>query len=56
MEDRREVCLEEEVDRLKRSGMSVQEISDFMGLEPSWVATIVEMLPDEEGSEERDLG
>lgn len=55
MEDRREVCLETEVDRLRRSGMSVQEISDLMGLEPGWVTTVVEMLPDEEepGPEEQ---
>ena len=48
MENRGEVCLEEKVDRLRRSGMSVQEISDSMGLEPAWVASVVEMLPDEE--------
>lgn len=48
MEDRRGVCLEEEVDRLKRSGMSIQEISNFVGLDPNWVATVVEMVPNEE--------
>lgn len=48
MENHGEVCLQEEVDRLRRSGMSVQEISDFMGLHPAWVETVVEMLPDEE--------
>lgn len=48
MERGGEVCLEEEVDRLRRSGMSVQEISDFMGLEPAWVAEIAEMMSDEE--------
>lgn len=48
MEKRGEVCLEEEVNRLRRSGMSVQEISDFMGLDPAWVAEIVEMMSDEE--------
>lgn len=47
MENRGEVCLEEEVDRLRRSGMSVQEISDSMGLEPAWVAEQVEMISDE---------
>lgn len=50
MDNRGEVCLEEEVDRLRRSGMSVQEISDSMGLEPAWVTEIVEMMPDEESS------
>lgn len=54
MENRGEVCLEEEVDRLRRSGMSVREISTSLGLQPVWVAEIVEMLPDEEspGAEE----
>ena len=47
MENRGEVCLEEEVDRLRRSGMGVQEISDSLGLEPTWIAEIVEMMPDE---------
>lgn len=54
MEDCGEVCLEEEVDRLRRSGMSVREIADAMGLEPAWIAEIVDMIPDEEppGAEE----
>lgn len=54
MEGRGEVCLEEEVDRLRRSGLSVQEISEATGLESAWVASVVEMLPDEEetGAEE----
>ncbi len=52
MENHGEVCLEEEVDRLRRTGMSVQEISDSMGLEPAWVASVVEMLPDEPNSNE----
>jgi hypothetical protein len=54
VENRGEVCLEEEVDRLRRSGMSAQEISASLGLEPTWVAEIVEMMPDDEspGAEE----
>ncbi len=50
MENRGEVCLEEEVGRLRRSGMSVQEISDSMGLDPAWVTEIVETMPEEEPS------
>ena len=50
MEDRGEVCLEEEVSRLRRSGMSVREIADSTGLEPYWIQTVVEMLPEEEDS------
>lgn len=52
MENRGEVCLEEEVGRLRSSGMSVQEISDAMGVEPAWVASLVEMMPEEPGPEE----
>ena len=52
MENRGEVCLEEEVDRLRRSGMSVQEISASLGLEPAWVTEIVEMMPEEESPDE----
>ena len=47
MEDRGGVCLEEEVNRLRRSGMCVQEIADSTGLEPRWVETVVEMLPED---------
>ncbi len=47
MENRGEVCLEEEVDRLRHSGMSVQEISASLDLEPAWVAEVVEMMPKE---------
>lgn len=54
MEDRGEVCLEEEVARLRRAGMSVPEISAATGLEPTWVASVVEMLPDESGPAEED--
>jgi hypothetical protein len=56
VESRGEVCLEEEVDRLRRSGMSVREISDSMGLEAAWVASVVEMLPDEQSPTAQDAG
>ena len=48
MEDRAEVCLEEEVERLRRSGMSVAEISQKMGLDEGWVEGLVARAPDEE--------
>ena len=56
MENGGEVCLEEEVGRLWRSGMSVQEISDSMGLEPAWVAEIVALLPEEPPDTKQDSG
>ena len=43
MEDGREVCLEEEVGRLRRSGMYVAEISRTMGVDESWVEQLVSM-------------
>jgi len=44
-----EVCLEEEVERRRRSGMTPEEIAREMGLEVAWVEEVVAMLP-EEGS------
>jgi hypothetical protein len=48
MEDGREVCLEEEVERLRRSGTSVAEISRTMGVDQSWVETLVVRVSDED--------
>ena len=42
-----EVCLEEEVERLRRSGMSVAEISQQMGVDQSWVEGLIARVPDE---------
>ena len=36
-----EVCLEEEVERLRRSGMSGVEISRTMGVDQTWVETLL---------------
>ena len=41
MEDRREVCLEEEVERLRRSGMSASEIAHQMGVDEGWVEALI---------------
>lgn len=43
MENKGEVCLEEEVDRLRRSGMSTDEIAQHMGVDPSWVDSLISM-------------
>ncbi|MFL6031554.1 MAG: hypothetical protein ACJ73Y_02125 [Rubrobacteraceae bacterium] len=40
-ENEREVCLEEEVERLRRSGMSGVEISQTMGVDQTWVETLL---------------
>ncbi len=47
LEDRREVCLEEEVDRMRRSGMSAPEIAREMGVDEGWVESLISFLPDE---------
>jgi hypothetical protein len=52
LEDRREVCLEEEVAHLRRSGMSTLEIARTLGVDESWVADLVSLLPDEDSSAE----
>ncbi len=41
MEDRGEVCLAEEVERLRRLGLSDEEIAGRMGVDVSWVETLV---------------
>ena len=52
MEDRREVCLEEEVERLRRSGMSASEIAREMGVDEGWVESLISLSPDEGASAE----
>ena len=59
MEDGREVCLEEEVERLRRSGMSAAEISLTMGVDQSWVESLVVRVSDEDdpgATHEQDRG
>jgi hypothetical protein len=51
-----EVCLEEEVERLRRSGMSAAEISQKMGVDRGWVEELVEREPGEEVSDSADTG
>ncbi len=41
LEDRGEVCLAEEVERFRRLGLSDGEIASKMGVDASWVATVV---------------
>jgi len=44
-----EVCLEETVERLRRSGLSVGEISEQTGLDAAWVAELVARFEGGEG-------
>ena len=41
MEDRGELCLAEEVERLRRLGLPDEEIAEKMGVDPTWVETLV---------------
>jgi hypothetical protein len=36
-----EVCLEEEVEKLRRSGMSAAEISRRLGVDEGWVEALI---------------
>ena len=47
-----EVCLEEEAERLRRSGMSVAEISRTMGVDEGWVEALFSTWG-EDSAEER---
>jgi hypothetical protein len=50
LENGGEVCLEEEVERLRRSGMSAAGIARKMGVDRSWVQSIVSMSGAEDPS------
>ena len=52
MEGGGEVCLEEEVEKLRRSGMSTLEISQRMGVELSWVESLISTSEDGGSTEE----
>lgn len=46
MEERSKVCLQEEVERLRRSGMSAEEISGRMGVDAAWVESLISLVED----------
>ena len=41
MEGRGEVCLAEEAERLRRSGLGIDEVARRMGVDVAWVETVV---------------
>ena len=49
MEERGEVCLAEEVERLRRLGLSDDEVASRLGVDVSWVETLVSPGDDEPG-------
>jgi hypothetical protein len=54
LEDRGEVCLAEEVERFRRLGLSDGEIASKLGVEASWVETVVSSGEDEQGPDAED--
>ncbi len=50
MDNKGEVCLEEEVEKRRRSGMSTDEIAQDMGVDPVWVESLVSMVEVEDDS------
>ena len=46
MEERGEVCLAEEVERLRRLGLSDGEVASELGVDVCWVETLIS--PDED--------
>jgi len=55
MEDRSEVCLAEEVERLRKLGFSDVEIAGRLGVDADWVATLVSPEKDEPTPESEDM-
>ena len=51
MDERGEVCLAEEVERLRRLGLSDEEVASRMGVDVSWIETLVSPGEDEADSE-----
>jgi hypothetical protein len=54
MEDRGEVCLAEEVERLRKLGISDGEIAGRLGVDAGWVETLVSPGNDEPGTGSED--
>jgi hypothetical protein len=47
VEDRGEVCLVEEVERLRRLGLSDEEVALRLGVDAAWVETVISPEEDE---------
>jgi len=44
VEEKGELCLQEEVGRLWEAGLSGEEIARRMGVDPGWVESLIAML------------
>jgi hypothetical protein len=54
LEERGEVCLAEEVERYRRLGLSDGEIASKMGVDASWVESVVSSEEEEPGPDAED--
>jgi hypothetical protein len=52
VEERGEVCTAEEVERLRRLGLSDEEVALRLGVDPAWVETVIS--PEDETVPERE--
>jgi hypothetical protein len=50
VEERGEVCLAEEVEHLRRLGLTDEEVASRMGVDVSWVQTLISPGEDEADS------
>jgi hypothetical protein len=53
LEERGEVCLAEEVERLRRLGLPDEEVASRMGVDVSWVQTLISPGDDEPDPESK---
>jgi hypothetical protein len=51
VQERGEVCLAEEVERLRRLGLSDDEVASRVGVDVSWVETLISPGEDESNPE-----
>jgi transcriptional regulator with XRE-family HTH domain len=51
VQDRGELCLAEEVERLRQLGLSDEEVASRLGVDASWVETLV--APDDEANADK---
>lgn len=54
MEERSEVCLAEEVERLRQLGLSDEEVASRLGVDAAWVETLIS--PDEDEATPKSAG
>jgi DNA-directed RNA polymerase specialized sigma24 family protein len=51
LDERGEVCLAEEVEHLRQLGLSDEEVASMLGVDVSWVESLVSVGEEEAGQE-----